>query len=144
MRYGHYCQIQPTTIHTVIMITETLLLCSALLIGQAMCFITSTFNASDYLKVELYNDTIKFVRRMGGSDMVMGTASVNPNTWIGTRESISGPSHISPTPTTANGFTTITFADVGDAVHLVWTTTRGWTAIGGGSGSAGDVGDLLA
>jgi len=48
------------------------------------------------------------------------------------------------TPTTANGFSTITFTDVGDAVHLVWTTTRGWTAIGGGSGSAGDVGDLLA
>ena len=48
------------------------------------------------------------------------------------------------TTTTANGFTTITFTDVGDAVHLVWTTTRGWTAIGGGSGSAGDVGDLLA
>ena len=48
------------------------------------------------------------------------------------------------TPATANGFTTITFTDVGDAVHLVWTTTRGWTAIGGGSGSAGDVGDLLA
>jgi hypothetical protein len=48
------------------------------------------------------------------------------------------------TPATANGFTTITFTDVGDAVHLVWTATRGWTAIGGGSGSAGDVGDLLA
>ena len=48
------------------------------------------------------------------------------------------------TPTTANGFTTITFTDVGDAVHLVWVATRGWTAIGGGSGSAGDVGDLLA
>ena len=48
------------------------------------------------------------------------------------------------TPTTANGFTTITFTDVGDAVHLIWTATRGWVAIGGGSGSAGDVGDLLA
>ena len=48
------------------------------------------------------------------------------------------------TPVTANGFTTITFTDVGDAVHLVWVATRGWTAIGGGSGSAGDVGDLLA
>jgi len=48
------------------------------------------------------------------------------------------------TPTTASGFTTITFTDVGDAVHLVWTTTRGWVAIGGGSGSVGDVGDLLA
>ena len=48
------------------------------------------------------------------------------------------------TPVTANGFTTITFTDVGDAIHLVWTTTRGWTAIGGASGSAGDVDTLLA
>ena len=47
------------------------------------------------------------------------------------------------TPSTANGFTTITFTDVGDAVHLVWTTTRGWTAIGGSAGSTGTMATLL-
>jgi len=47
------------------------------------------------------------------------------------------------TPTTASGFSTITFTDVGDAIVLIWTTTRGWVCIGGSSGSAGDVSDLL-
>ena len=48
------------------------------------------------------------------------------------------------TPATANGFTNVTFADVGDAIVLMWTTTRGWVAIGGGSGSAGTIDTLLA
>ena len=47
------------------------------------------------------------------------------------------------TPSTASGFSTITFTDVGDAIVLIWTTTRGWVCIGGSSGSAGDVSDLL-
>ena len=48
------------------------------------------------------------------------------------------------TPTTASGFTTATLTDVGDCVVLMWTATRGWVAIGGGSGSAADLGDILA
>ena len=48
------------------------------------------------------------------------------------------------TPTTANGFSTITFTDAGDTIVLLWTTTRGWVCIGGSSGLAGDVSDLLA
>jgi len=47
------------------------------------------------------------------------------------------------TPTTASGFSTITFTDAGDTIVLLWTTTRGWVCIGGSSGSAGDVSDLL-
>jgi len=48
------------------------------------------------------------------------------------------------TPTTASGFSTATLTDVGDCVVLMWTATRGWVAIGGGSGSAADLGDILA
>ena len=48
------------------------------------------------------------------------------------------------TPTTKSGFSTITFTDVGDAIVLMWTTGRGWVAIGGGSGSAGTIDTLLA
>ncbi len=47
------------------------------------------------------------------------------------------------TPTTASGFSTVTFTDAGDTIVLLWTTTRGWVCIGGSSGSAGDVSDLL-
>jgi len=47
------------------------------------------------------------------------------------------------TPATASGFSTITFTDAGDTIVLLWTTTRGWVCIGGSSGSAGDVSDLL-
>ena len=47
------------------------------------------------------------------------------------------------TPTTASGFTNAVLTDVGDCVVLMWTTTRGWVAIGGGSGSAADLGDIL-
>ena len=52
------------------------------------------------------------------------------------------------TPTSTVGYTTITLTDVGDAVQLMWSSTaggsNGWVIIGGGSGSAGDVGDLAA
>ena len=48
------------------------------------------------------------------------------------------------TPTTKSGFSTITFTDAGDTIVLMWTATRGWVCIGGSSGSAGDVGDMLA
>ena len=48
------------------------------------------------------------------------------------------------TPVTKSGFSTITFTDVGDAIVLIWTATRGWVAIGGGSGSAGTIDTLLA
>ena len=52
------------------------------------------------------------------------------------------------TPTSVAGYSTITFTDVGDAVQLMWSSTaggaNGWIIIGGGSGSAGDVGDLAA
>ena len=52
------------------------------------------------------------------------------------------------TPTSVAGYSTITFTDVGDAVQLMWSSTvggsNGWVIIGGGSGSAGDVGDLAA
>ena len=52
------------------------------------------------------------------------------------------------TPTSAVGYSTITLTDVGDAVQLMWSSTaggsNGWVIIGGGSGSAGDVGDLAA
>ena len=48
------------------------------------------------------------------------------------------------TPATASGFTTCTFTDAGDSIVLMWTTTRGWVAIGGSSGSALDIGDMLA
>ena len=48
------------------------------------------------------------------------------------------------TPVTKSGFSTITFTDVGDAIVLIWTATRGWGAIGGGSGSAGTIDTLLA
>tara|TARA_B100001971_G_C18135148_1_gene507143 strand:- start:219 stop:692 length:474 start_codon:yes stop_codon:yes gene_type:complete len=48
------------------------------------------------------------------------------------------------TPTTASGFSTVTFTDAGDTIVLLWTTTRGWVCIGGSSGLAGDVSDLLA
>jgi hypothetical protein len=47
------------------------------------------------------------------------------------------------TPATASGFSTVTFTDAGDTIVLLWTTTRGWVCIGGSSGSAGDVSDLL-
>ncbi len=47
------------------------------------------------------------------------------------------------TPATASGFSTITFTDAGDTIVLLWTATRGWVCIGGSSGSAGDVSDLL-
>jgi len=47
------------------------------------------------------------------------------------------------TPTTASGFSTVTFTDAGDTIVLLWTTTRGWVCIGGSSGLAGDVSDLL-
>ena len=46
--------------------------------------------------------------------------------------------------TTALTLLTITFTDVGDAIVLIWTATRGWVAIGGGSGSAGTIDTLLA
>ena len=48
------------------------------------------------------------------------------------------------TPATKSGFSTCTFTDVGDAIVFMWTATRGWVCIGGSSGSAGDVGDMLA
>ena len=52
------------------------------------------------------------------------------------------------TQTSAVGYSTITLTDVGDAVQLMWSSTaggsNGWVIIGGGSGSAGDVGDLAA
>ena len=48
------------------------------------------------------------------------------------------------TPVTKSGLSTITFTDVGDAIVLIWTATRGWVAIGGGSGSAGTIDTLLA
>ena len=47
------------------------------------------------------------------------------------------------TPATASGFSTVTFTDAGDTIVLLWTTTRGWVCIGGSSGLAGDVSDLL-
>ena len=47
------------------------------------------------------------------------------------------------TPTTKSGFTSAVLTDVGDCVVLMWTTTRGWVAIGGGSGSADDLGTIL-
>ena len=47
------------------------------------------------------------------------------------------------TPDTASGFSTITFSDVGDSVHLIWTASRGWVAIGGGSGHTGTLATLL-
>ena len=48
------------------------------------------------------------------------------------------------TPSTKSGFSTVTFTDVGDAIVLLWTATRGWVAIGGGSGSSGTIDTLLA
>ena len=48
------------------------------------------------------------------------------------------------TPSTKSGFSTCTFTDVGDAIVLMWTATRGWVAIGGGSGSSGTIDTLLA
>ena len=48
------------------------------------------------------------------------------------------------TPVTTSGFSTITFTDVGDAIVLIWTATRGWVAIGGVSGSAVTIDTLLA
>jgi len=48
------------------------------------------------------------------------------------------------TPATKTGYSTITFTNAGDAIVLMWTTTRGWVAIGGGSGSDGTIDNLLA
>ena len=48
------------------------------------------------------------------------------------------------TPATKTGYSTITFTNAGDAIVLMWTTTRGWVAIGGGSGSSGTIDTLLA
>ena len=48
------------------------------------------------------------------------------------------------TPSTKSGFSTCTFADVGDTIVLMWTPTRGWVAIGGGSGSSGTIDTMLA
>ena len=48
------------------------------------------------------------------------------------------------TPATKTGYSTITFTNAGDAIVLMWTATRGWIAIGGGSGSSGTIDNLLA
>jgi hypothetical protein len=39
------------------------------------------------------------------------------------------------TPTTATGFTTITFDAIGDGVTLVYTTTTGWICVGNNGGA---------